>query len=102
MVSIFKRRRDLLCEGISQIPHLSCKLPEATFYLMVNISKTGMKSFDFAINLLKNAHVAVVPGITYGDCCDDYVRIAFTLNEDKITEGINRIKEYMKTLEVNK
>ncbi|MBQ9205643.1 MAG: pyridoxal phosphate-dependent aminotransferase [Treponema sp.] len=98
MVSIFTRRRNLLCEGISKIPQLSCRMPEATFYLMVNIAETGMKSFDFAVNLLKSAHVAVVPGITYGESCDDYVRIAFTLDEEKIAEGVRRIKSYVESL----
>lgn len=99
MVSIFTSRRNVLYEGISKIKSLSCLKPEATFYLMVNIKETGMKSLDFAIELLKNAHVAVVPGITYGESCDNYVRIAFTLNEEKITEGIKRIEKFMNSLE---
>lgn len=99
MVSIFTNRRNVLYEGISKIKGLSCLKPEATFYLMVNIKETGMKSLDFAIELLKNAHVAVVPGITYGESCDNYVRIAFTLNEEKITEGIKRIEKFMNSLE---
>lgn len=99
MVSIFTSRRNVLYEGISNIKGLSCLKPEATFYLMVNIKETGMKSLDFAIELLKNVHVAVVPGITYGESCDDYVRIAFTLNEEKIAEGIKRIEKFMNSLE---
>lgn len=99
MVSIFTSRRNVLYEGISKIKGLSCLKPEATFYLMVNIKETGMKSLDFAIELLKNVHVAVVPGITYGESCDDYVRIAFTLNEEKIAEGIKRIEKFMNSLE---
>ena len=98
MVETFRHRRDLLVEKIREIPGLSCNVPEATFYLMVNISATGMKSEEFAIELLKNAHVALVPGIAYGNSCDKYVRIAFTLDEDKILEGVRRIKEFMKTV----
>jgi aminotransferase len=69
--------------------------PQATFYLMVDISATGMFSEEFAISLLQEAHVAVVPGITYGNSCDKYVRIAFTLDEVKIQEGVRRIAKYM-------
>lgn len=100
MVNIFTKRRNTLVEGIQGINGLSCHAPQATFYLMVDISRTGMKSYDFAVNLLKNAHVAVVPGITYGETCDNYIRIAFTLNEDRIIEGVKRIKNYMETLEI--
>ena len=95
MVTIFTKRRNILAEGINKIPKLSCEIPEATFYLMVNISETGMKSEEFALALLKAVHVAVVPGITYGKCCDNYVRIAFTLGEDKIQEGIKRIQTFI-------
>lgn len=95
MVETFRRRRDLLVNGISAIKGLSCNAPEATFYLMVNISQTGMTSEQFAIDLLQKAHVALVPGIAYGQSCDKYVRIAFTLDEAKISEGIKRISLYM-------
>lgn len=98
MISIFTHRRNILVEGINAIPTLSCHAPEATFYLMVNISQTGMRSEEFAIALLKSQHVAVVPGITYGKNCDNYIRIAFTLDEEKIKEGITRISSFIKSL----
>lgn len=98
MVETFLRRRDLLVKGISEIPGLSCNAPEATFYLMVNISQTGMTSEEFAIALLKAVHVALVPGIAYGQSCDKYVRIAFTLDDEKIKEGISRIRQFMEVL----
>ena len=98
MVDIFRRRRDLLVKGIQGIAGLSCNAPEATFYLMVNISKTGMTSEQFAVELLKAVHVALVPGIAYGNSCDKFVRIAFTLEEDKISEGIRRIAKFMESL----
>ena len=96
MIKIFTHRRNLLVKGISSIPLLSCSSPEATFYLMVNIAQTGMKSEEFAIKLLQSVQVAVVPGVAYGQSCDDYIRIAFTLDETKINEGIKRIQSYIK------
>lgn len=98
MVETFRRRRDLLVNGIQAIPGLSCNTPEATFYLMMDISATGMTSEQFATELLKAVHVALVPGITYGSNCDKYVRIAFTIDEEKIKEGINRIRQFMESL----
>ena len=98
MVDIFSKRRNALLECFSQIPQLHVKEPEATFYAMVDISETGMGSEEFAYTLLENAHVAVVPGITYGNCCDKYIRIAFTIEEDLIREGVNRIGEFVRTL----
>ena len=98
MRNVFLSRRNLLVDGIKSIPLLDCNVPEATFYLMVDISKTGMTSEQFAIELLKAVHVAVVPGISYGDCCDRYVRMAFTIDEKKIREGLNRIRKFTEIL----
>ena len=98
MVDIFTKRRNVLVEGIQSIPLLKCTPPDATFYLMVDISATGMKSEEFAIELLKSVQVALVPGITYGVSCDNYVRIAFTLDENKIREGIKRIASFVNQL----
>ena len=98
MVDIFTKRRNILFDGLSKIEKFNVKAPEATFYMMVDISKTGMDSIDFCYALLRGAHVAVVPGVTYGQCCDNYIRIAFTLDEEKIKEGVRRITEFINTL----
>jgi aminotransferase len=100
MVRIFTKRKECIVEGISAIEGLTCREPDATFYLMVDISSTGMGSVDFAIALLKAQHVAVVPGITYGKCCDHYVRIAFTRELDYIREGVKRIGAFMRECKV--
>ena len=98
MVDIFTRRRNILYDGLSQITGLRCNKPEATFYMMVDISSTGMTSFDFCCRLLEAVHVACVPGVAYGNSCDRYIRIAFTIDEMKIKEGVNRIAKFMKSL----
>ena len=98
MVNIFTERRNTLFEGLSKIEKFSVKAPEATFYMMVDISKTGMDSIDFCYALLRGAHVAAVPGITYGQCCNHYIRIAFTLDIEKIKEGVRRITEFVNSL----
>ena len=98
MVSIFTERRNVLYEGLSKIDKLSVKAPEATFYMMVDISKTGMDSIDFCYALLRGAHVAAVPGVTYGQCCNHFIRIAFTLEKTMIEEGVRRIKVFMESL----
>lgn len=95
MASAFKKRRDVLLEEFAKTDKVDCIKPQATFYAMVNIKKTGMKSEEFAYELLKSVQVAVVPGKTYGSCCDDYIRIAFTLGESKIREGVRRICRFI-------
>ena len=95
MVGIFTERRNILYDGLKRIPLIRPILPVATFYMMVDTSATGISSLDFAYDLLKHNHVALVPGITYGKCCDKYVRIAFTLDKSLIKEGVDRIAKFI-------
>lgn len=98
MVDIFTRRMNVLYDGLKDLPKIKCFRPEATFYMMVDISETGMTSIEFAHALLKSNRVAVVPGIGYGKSCDKYIRIAFTIEEDKIIEGTKRIAAFVNSL----
>ena len=98
MVDVFTERRNILYNGLKDLPLIKCYLPEATFYMMVDISKTGMKSIVFAHTLLEKAHVAVVPAIAYGKSCDNYIRIAFTIDKERIQEGTRRISQFICSL----
>lgn len=93
----FQRRRDVLFEGINQIPGLICKPIPATFYAMVNIAGSGMKAEEFVFALLEEQRVACVYGPAYGGpLYEDYIRIAFTMKEEKLRAAIDRMAEFMK------
>ena len=94
----FSKRRDVILSGINSIPGLAIHGIDATFYAFVNISKFKMDSLTFAMELLKKQQVAVVPGRTYGEWYDDYIRIAFTLNEEKLKEAIERIRKFVNSI----
>ena len=94
----FRHRRDILIAEINKIDRLKCNKPRGTFYALVNIKETGLDDVDFTYRLLEKKHVAVVPGVTYGDCCSGYIRLAYTMDEDRIREGIKRIKEFTEEL----
>ena len=93
---VFQKRRDVLIRELSKIEELTFQVPAATFYAFIDISKTGMNSKFFCFDLLEKQHVAVIPGVAFGEAFDNYIRLAFTLNDDKIIEGVRRIKEYIK------
>lgn len=97
-IRVFQRRRDILVRGLSATDKLSFSIPKGTFYLFVNVRKTGRTGMDFAIHLLKEKRVAVVPGVAYGDAFDDYIRIAFTLEEEKLIKASERIIEFAEGL----
>jgi aminotransferase len=95
----FQKRRDYLYAAINDIKGLSCIKPAATFYLFVNIKDTGLDALTFAYKLLENQHVAVVPGIAYGEEYKDYVRIAYTMEIDVLKKAISRIEKFVSDLD---
>lgn len=98
MLEGFDRRRKIIVEGLNAIPKLNCRMPEGTFYAFADIRATGIKSEEFSYQLLDDQQVAVVPGVTYGDCCEGFIRLAYTMDEAKIREGIDRIGRFIAKL----
>lgn len=95
VLDTFEKRRNVLVEGINNIKGLHCNKPAGTFYLFVNISSTGLDCIDFAYKLLEEQKVAVVPAVTYGEAYKDYIRIAFTLEEEKLMKAVDRIRKFV-------
>lgn len=95
MVASYARRRDMLFDGLSQIPGLRCFKPQGAFYLFVDISQTGMTAADFALDLLEKERVIVVPGHAFGEGSQSYIRFSFATSDAQIQEGIGRISRYM-------
>ena len=95
---VFQKRRDVLTRELNKIDKLKFQAPAGTFYAFIDISKTKMNSKFFCFDLLEKQHVAVIPGVAFGEAFDNYIRLAFTLSEDKIIEGISRIKNYINQL----
>lgn len=94
----FRRRRDYIYPAINNIEGMSCSMPHATFYLFVNVEKTGLNGLDFAYKLLEKEHVAVVPGVTYGDGYENYIRIAYTMKIDKLAQAVERMHRFVASL----
>lgn len=92
LIKEYKDRTYLASKLINDIPNMSVIYPpRGTFYLFVNIKKTGLSSIEVADVILKQAHVLVLPGIAFGQCGEGYVRIACTVNRDLIKEAFARI-----------
>ena len=91
----YAARRQIVVDGIRDIPALSLGGVDAAFYAFVNISATGMDSQAFAYGLLGEQRVAVVPGLAYGDAYDGFVRIAFTMHGDRLREALKRISAFV-------
>lgn len=100
MADEFRMRRDYFYNEIISIKGISCFKPEGAFYLFPNISNffnTKSKvfniqnSFDFAMHLLYQAHIASVPGSAFGK--EGYLRFSYTTCVENLKEAIKRLKE---------
>ncbi len=69
--------------------------PKGAFYLFIDISKSGMTSWDFARKLLKDEKVAVVPGLVFSDDSDSFVRISFCMDRHLVIEGLTRFARFL-------
>jgi aspartate/methionine/tyrosine aminotransferase len=94
---VFTKRRETLIRELNKIEKISYHAPQGTFYAFIDISKAGMDSKSFCFELLEKEHMAVIPGIAFGDAFDRYIRLAFSLNEERITEGVRRIRDFIKS-----
>ena len=91
----YKERRDFLYKELSTLFDIDAK-PEGAFYLWANIEKYSDNSYEFAKELLEKIHVAVTPGIDFGENnTDKYIRFAYTKSIDHMSEGVKRLKEYL-------
>ena len=88
----FSKRRDRLAAGLQNLGFRIPVLPLGAFYLYVDIASTGMDSEAFCWQLINEFHVAVTPGIDFGDhLADRYVRFAYTTDMASIELGLERI-----------
>ena len=94
----YRRRREIIVEGLNDMKGVSCLMPKGAFYAFPNISKLGIPSREFAMRLLKEKHVVVVPGTGFGDGGEGFVRLAYATSEDNIREGLRRMKEFVESL----
>jgi aspartate aminotransferase len=95
------RLRDHIVNGLRAIPGVHCTLPEGAFYAYPNISaffgKGGIQSpADLAGKLLREAHVAVVPGEGFGTT--EHVRLSYATSQAEIDRGLERMRRFLTSL----
>lgn len=77
---------------LNDISGIQCSMPEGGFYAWLNIAGTRYSSNDLAAKLLSEAHVAVVPGISFGNTGETYLRITCVKSMEELDEGLRRLQ----------
>ena len=92
MVAEFKRRRDIVVEGLNQLPGVRCLSPRGAFYVFPNITGTGRPSSEVAERLLQEAGVAVLSGTAFGAHGEGYLRLSYANSEANLRKALERMR----------
>lgn len=98
MVAAFARRRKRMLSGLDSMAQLSYVAPNGAFYVLVDVSQTGLTGEEFAAKLLDQHYVATIPGAGLGSGCGDLIRLSFATSDKNIEEGLKRIEAFLRTL----
>jgi alanine-synthesizing transaminase len=92
--STYQKRRDVMAKGLHDIGWM-VEVPKASMYIWAKIPEVyaGLGSIEFTKRLLEGAHIAVAPGIGFGDYGDDHVRIALIENEHRLRQAVRGIRD---------
>ena len=97
MVAEFRKRRDLALDLLRDIKGVECNRPEGAFYLFPRFSHK-MTSDEMAMYLMKDAHVAITPGRSFGPSGEGCFRLSYAASEEDIIKGIGNIKRSLSKL----
>jgi aspartate/methionine/tyrosine aminotransferase len=94
----YRARRDLVTRALSQTPRLSVLVPDAGMFVMVDVRATGLAPYDFAWRLFRETGVSTLDATAFGSPAAGFLRIAFTLGEEKLAEACRRIDGFVRGL----
>jgi len=92
MIRKFKRRRDIIVDGLNEIPGFRCQKPLGAFYVFPNISRTGRSSRELSEYLLNEAGVACLSGTAFGAHGEGFLRFSYANSVENIQQALDRIK----------
>jgi aspartate aminotransferase len=97
MVTAWKRRRDLITDGLNAVKGLKVQPIEGAFYAFVDGRESDLDSIALSEKILQEAHVAVVPGSAFGDAGEGHFRLSFATSDDLLTSSVERIAKVLGT-----
>ena len=92
MVDEFRKRRDLIVDGLNAVAGISCLRPKGAFYVFLNVKKLGTDCRQVANFLLNEAGVATLAGVDFGMYGEGYIRLSYATSLENLKKGLDRIK----------
>jgi len=97
MVGEYRRRRNFIVGAFADLG-IECHRPLGAFYAFPSVARFGLPAKEFALKLLHEERVAVVPGTAFGACGEGFVRCAYATSLDNIKEAMVRLKRFIARL----
>jgi aspartate/methionine/tyrosine aminotransferase len=98
MLAEFRRRRDVIVDGLNAIEGIRCHKPEGAFYVFPNITGTGLTSKQFADLSLERAGVACLAGTAFGEYGEGYARFSYANSVENIKAAMSQIANVLATM----
>jgi aspartate/methionine/tyrosine aminotransferase len=95
----YRERRDLLVDAVADWGLDLGYTPQGAYYLLADVSDLPGDAFDVADLFLKEAGVAVTPGVDFGEEAADYLRLSYATDADAIREAIDRLDALLATVD---
>jgi aspartate aminotransferase len=92
MRAAFDERRRYIVKALNDMPGVTCLDPQGAFYVFPNVAAWKIPTFELAMKLLDEAHVAIVPGAAFG--AEGYIRISFATSLDDLKEAVKRLRHW--------
>ncbi len=96
MNKAYIERRDYLIEKLQDLGFELNAVPEGAFYIFPSIKNYTDDDFNFCVDVLEKAHVAMVPGSSFTDIGKGHVRISYAYDMSLLKEGMSRLEDYLK------
>ena len=100
MTAEYRRRRNFITAALSEMG-IECSRPAGAFYAFPSIGKFGLTASEFALKLLEQERVAVVPGTAFGACGEGFVRCAYATGLDQLKEAMVCFRRFVGRLQKN-
>jgi aspartate/methionine/tyrosine aminotransferase len=97
MVAEYQRRRDVIIDGLNNLPGIHCQRPQGAFYAFPNVTHYGISSEEMA-NRMLDGGVAVLPGTSFGEYGEGYLRLVYASSMDNIERALDRMEKVLKAL----
>jgi aspartate/methionine/tyrosine aminotransferase len=98
MVAEFKRRRDVIVDGLNRLPGVRCARPRGAFYVFPNVTGARRPSAEVADRLLNEAGVAVLSGAAFGQYGEGYLRLSYANSEANLRLALERMRPVFERL----